>query len=74
MRFYGSHDEVGAAATELAGSLVTGSLVRVLGYERRWKGEGLYRCADLEVEPPDWGAVVHGVEGCDLVDSHRGHF
>ena len=44
------------------------------GYERRGgKGERLYRCADLEVESPDWGSVVHGVEGCDFVDSHRGH-
>lgn len=34
----------------------------------------MYRCADLKMEPPDWGTVVHGVEGCDLVDSHWRHF
>ena len=32
-----------------------------------------YRCASLQVESPDGGPVVHGVEGGDLVDSHGWH-
>lgn len=33
-----------------------------------------YRCADLHEVLADRLAVVHGVEGCDLVDTHGGHF
>lgn len=36
------------------------------------KGE-IYRCAGLDVELADGGAVVHGVEGGYLVDPHRRH-
>jgi hypothetical protein len=32
-----------------------------------------YRCAGLDKELADGSAVVHGVEGGDLVDSHGGH-
>jgi hypothetical protein len=34
---------------------------------------GEYRCADLDVELAHGGAVVHGVEGGDLVDAHGRH-
>ena len=32
-----------------------------------------YRCAALNVVATDGGSVVHGVEGGDLVDTHRRH-
>lgn len=32
-----------------------------------------YGSADLQKVLPDRLTVVHGVEGCDLVDAHRGH-
>ena len=32
-----------------------------------------YRGAGLHMEPPDWIPIIHRVEGCDLVDSHRWH-
>ena len=33
-----------------------------------------YRCADLDVEFANWVPVVHGIEGGDLIHTHRRHF
>ena len=32
-----------------------------------------YRCAALYMESADWIPVIHGIEGCHLVNSHRWH-
>lgn len=40
---------------------------------RNEQSRNAYRCAGLDKELAHGGAVVHGVEGGDLVDSHGGH-
>ena len=74
MALDGLDNRVGAAAAELAGGL--GVLARICcrrvagAFDGGW---GTYGGADLHVVFPDRGAVVHGVEGSDLVDAHRRH-
>lgn len=48
------------------GALGVGSLLEVTGVSA-------YCCASLDKELAHWRAVVHGVKGCNLVDTHRGH-
>jgi hypothetical protein len=70
----GLDDGVGAAAAELARGLGVLDWVyyrRVAGaVDGRWE---TYGGADLHVVFADRGAVVHGVEGSDLVNAHRRH-
>lgn len=76
---YGGHDGVGPAAAELAWCLVREAPLvfslasSALAFSRRRAG-GYYRGANLEVELPDRLAVVHGVEGRNLVNAHGWHF
>ena len=77
MGFYRRHDDVGAAAAELAGCLWRNLVSEIVfqGEERKseeHKGK-TYSGAHLDVKPSNRVPIIHGVEGCHFIYSHRWH-